>query len=101
MIIVTTRHVADFASLFASNRISQHVFYEVRSPGGETRFETACFHFLGSMGALTVLFQVNLNVPSSGSLQDIVEEMRSMLHCDDGDVLLVDGTIREIYMSLS
>ncbi len=107
MIIITVKGLDEFFDFMSSNRASNHVFYEVRqaekytnvSIEGNADLRVLNLHFLGTLGASTVLFQHVIEVQGKKDFDAVLERLHDKTR-DDG-ISFIEGTIREIFMSIS
>ncbi|MHA1683214.1 MAG: hypothetical protein ACTSUE_19910 [Promethearchaeota archaeon] len=98
MIIISLKNIADFSRLYGSNRISNHVFYEIRQEKEIPR-GNIYFSFLGSLGSLNVLFQLMVVLPRDVSDVDYILSMKNDMLNED--VEFIEAVVREIYLSIS
>lgn len=100
MIIINLHTISDFKEFLATYRQTNHVFYEIRPVTEDIKSKkTIYFNFLGTFGSLTVLFQHISNVDGKMDINVFLEQFTSQV--DIEDVSFVEGTIREIYLSIS
>nr|MDO8117284.1 hypothetical protein [Candidatus Sigynarchaeota archaeon] len=107
MIIINVKNSDDFFSFLASNRSSDHVFYEIRqmekyngaSVGGNVDLRVLHLHFLGVLGSSNVLFQHVIEVQGKKEFGGILDQLKVKMQADG--FTFVEGSIREIFMSIS
>jgi hypothetical protein len=100
MITITLKRFADLSAFFVANRITNHLFYEVRqneSDVGSKRLVN--FHFIGVLGTLNVLFQHAENLPVQEKIEDFIVKFMAAIPVEG--FTIVEGMIREIFLSLS
>ncbi|MBD3188558.1 hypothetical protein GF325_17135 [Candidatus Bathyarchaeota archaeon] len=98
MFIVTLKHLADFSKMFSELRQADYIFYEVREDHESSR-KTVHISFLGTLGSLSVVFQIIKNLPSTGNLDSYLTSVRDEMDVDG--ITMVEGIFREVYLSIS
>ncbi|HMF31707.1 MAG TPA: hypothetical protein VKK79_09845 [Candidatus Lokiarchaeia archaeon] len=98
MLIFYFENIEDFFH-FLNRRTMNEIFYElVNSP--DTSATTLALHFLGSINDQTVLYETLVEVRGEKKADEIIAEIKSTLD-SIGEIKMIHGKIREIFMSLS
>ncbi|MHA1792312.1 MAG: hypothetical protein ACTSVI_06675 [Promethearchaeota archaeon] len=100
MIIINVKSPGDFSKFLLNNRVSNHVFYEIRVDKNDTCARRALYlSFLGTLGSITALFQYRVTVPTKVSVEEFIDALRKDIGFEGIDY--VEATIREIFISIS
>ena len=100
MIIITVKEFEDFYDFLLNNRASDHVFYEIRQDKHDMIVDKLVyFTFLGSHGNFSVLYQYSIEIPQKIDYKDFINEIKEKLNIIE--IKFIEGTIRELYLSLS
>jgi len=76
------------------------LFYELRQNENEPGSRRLIyFNFLGVLGTLNVVYQHVAEVPPKVELEALINQLKSSIAVDG--VSYVEGTIREIFLSIS
>ena len=96
MIIIKVEKIDDFVS-FLNRRLGDEIFYEFLETGGNLD-TTAILYFLAKIDTLNVIYQVELTFPK---VRDKAAIKKKLDEFEFGDIKLIPGKLREIYMSIS
>ena len=100
MITITVKRFEDFKNFFANNRAANHLFYDIRQCEKEaSALRLVNLHFLGVIGTLNILFQHLAEVPAKMEASEFVARIKAEMVVEG--MGFVEGTIREIFLSLS
>lgn len=100
MITITVKNLDNFMNFLANNRSTDHLFYDVRQCENDSSgLRVVNFHFLGVLGTLNILFQHAEELPSKTEVDAFICKIRDFMPVQG--IALVEGTIREIFLSLS
>jgi len=86
----------DFVS-FLNRRLSDEILYEFLDRGANLG-STVILYFLAKIDTLNVIYQVELNFPK---VRDKAMIKKKLDEFEFGEIRLVPGKLREIYMSIS
>lgn len=100
VIVIYIEHFEDFLKFFP-RRLTNEIFYEVRSPNPElANGYHVLFHFLGHVGEqLTGIYETEIEIQLVRNRDELIARMRAMFA--EYELDLIEGKIREIYLSLS
>ncbi|MHA1730349.1 MAG: hypothetical protein ACTSU5_00310 [Promethearchaeota archaeon] len=102
MIIVFTENFEDFVR-FLDRRSMNEVFYEIREPPDHPDSGTGdyhiLFHFLGMAGNAQGIYETQISLSKVAAREELLEKMGEMFA--SYEITLIEGKIREVFMSLS
>ncbi len=102
MIVIFVERMEDFVK-FLERRVMNEIFYDVRGPpdhpdkGGASY--TILLHFLGAIGNAQGLYETEITLNQVSSRDELIEKMK--LAFQSFEIELIEGKIREVFMSLS
>lgn len=100
MIVINLKNLADFGVFLEEARLSDHVFYEVVTDSHDhDERRVIYFSFLGMINNLTILFQFMKRVPGTVAVPDVVNEISQDVAIPG--LRFIEGTLREVYLSIS
>ncbi len=96
MIIIKVEKVEDFVS-FLDRRLGDEIFYEFLDTGGNLD-TIVVLYYLARIDTLNVIYQVELKFPKVRDREAIKKKLDEF---EFGNIRLIPGKLREIYMSIS
>ncbi len=100
MITITVKQFEDFTKFLATSRATNYLFYDIRQCENDASGRKVVnFHFLGVLGTLNILFQHAEDLPAKLDVDSFVTKIKSAIPVEG--ISFVEGTIREIFLSLS
>jgi hypothetical protein len=100
MITITVKKIEDFTSFLTSSRATNYLFYDIRQNENDASgHRVVNFHFLGVLGTLNILFQHAEELPTKLDVDAFVAKIKATIPVEG--IAVVEGTIREIFLSLS
>jgi len=96
MIIIKVEKVEDFVS-FLDRRLGDEIFYEFLDTG-ENLDTIVVLYYLARIDTLNVIYQVELKFPKVRDREAIKKKLDEF---EFGNIRLIPGKLREIYMSIS
>ncbi|HUX98593.1 MAG TPA: hypothetical protein VMV49_03510 [Candidatus Deferrimicrobium sp.] len=96
MIIIRVEKVEDFVS-FLNRRLGNEIFYEFNESSAEIG-TNVILYYLAKIDVINVVYQVELFFPKVRDKELIKKKLDEF---EFGDIRLIPGKIREIYMSIS
>jgi hypothetical protein len=96
MIIIKVEKVEDFVS-FLDRRLGNEILYEFVD-SGDPMGTTVILYYLAKIDPLNVIYQVDLFFPK---IRDKNEIKKKLDEFQFGQIRLVPGKLREIFMSIS
>nr|MDO8118804.1 hypothetical protein [Candidatus Sigynarchaeota archaeon] len=100
MITITVKKFEDFTNFFKNHRATNYLFYDARQCEKDTGgLRVINLHFLGVLGSLNILFQHVEEVPCKMDIDVAMASIKSAIAVDG--IGLVEGAIKEIFLSLS
>jgi hypothetical protein len=100
MITITIKRFEDFTNFLANNRATNHLFYDIRQCENDANARKVVnFHFLGVLGTLNILFQHAEELPAKLDVDAFVAKIKAAILVEG--ISFVEGTVREIFLSLS
>ena len=96
MIIIRVEKLEDFVS-FLNRRLTDEIIYEFLDTGANLD-TMVILYFLAKIDTLNVIYQVELNFPKVRDKNAIKKKLDAF---EFGDIKLIPGKLREIYMSIS
>jgi hypothetical protein len=100
MITITVKKFEDFVTFLTSSRATNHLFYDIRKNENDTSgHRVVNYHFLGVLGTLNILFQHAEELPAKVDVDAFVTKIKAAIPVEG--ITFVEGTIREIFLSLS
>ncbi len=100
MITITVKKNEDFMNFFKNHRVTNYLFYEIRQCENDTSgIRVVNFHFLGVFGTLNILFQHVEDLPAKMDIDVLIANVKLAIALDG--ISLVEGAIKEIFLSLS
>lgn len=96
MIIIKVENIEDFVS-FLNRRLGDEIFFEFIDIGTNLNIKVVLY-YLAKIDTLNVIYQMELNFPK---VRDKAAIKKKLDEFEFGDIKLIPGKLREIYMSIS
>ncbi len=96
MLVIYLDEIEDFVR-FLDRRSMNEIFYEVNQ---DSNSAAIALHFLGQVGEMIVLYETRIEVRAGKQTEEVLKEIRQTFGTI-GEVELVKGKIREIFISLA
>jgi len=96
MLVMYLDEIEDFVR-FLDRRTMNEVFYEIIS---DVNSATIALHFLGQVGDMVVLYETRIEVRAGRQVEEVLKEIRETFNTI-GEIELIKGKIREIFISLA
>ncbi len=96
MLVIYLDEIEDFVR-FLDKRAMNEIFYEITPDSNSTTID---LHFLGQVGEMIVLYETRIEVRAGKQTEEVLKEIRETFSTI-GEIELVKGKIREIFISLA
>ncbi len=96
MLVIYLDEIEDFVR-FLDRRSMNEIFYEINPDSNST---TIALHFLGQVGEMIVLYETRIEVRAGKQTEEVLKEIKDTFSTI-GEIELIKGKIREIFISLA
>jgi hypothetical protein len=96
MLVIYLDEIEDFVR-FLDRRSMNEIFYEINP---DMNSASIALHFLGQVGEMIVLYETRLEVRAGKQTEEVLKEIQETFNTI-GEIELIKGKIREIFISLA
>ena len=96
MLVIYLDEIEDFVR-FLDRRVMNEIFYEITP---DINSASIALHFLGQVGEMIVLYETRIEVRAGKQTEEVLKEIRETFSTI-GEIELIKGKIREIFISLA